>query len=505
MISFSMGCVLPVPFRRWHLGHADGYHPSYRGFEYTFGLPWGPGDGCLDCFVFDIHPAFPQCKKDPLLDVEYANSLADRMFNPSYRHRLNARSRQAQLGYDGGAPANLLWDVPAPNCASSESLPDHGAEEPVAKASDYIDGNPAQPMKNEMPPPQITKQCNQWILEQPVNLTGLTDKYVSKADTLIHGWAKGQRDALAAGAEPKPFFMYVPLSHIHAPLYFDSRWAGTSKQKTVYGDTLREMDYQVGALHASLEAAGVLDNTLIIYSSDNGPWDVVCYLGGNPGPFNGTWQKSASGGGGGATSKLTTWEAGHRVPAIAYWKGKIKEGQVSAALGSHLDILPTFLALAGAKLPGDRQFDGQDLSPVLFDGAEALHDTLFHAQITDGHLTSMRYHQYKAFWRTYAVASCNDTNHGKVHLYPTEKPLVFDLSVDPAEAHPLEDVDPRLYHTLAGLHKQKMDDINRTPHTHANFTLGGAKNWPCCNPVSQPNTCNVHLARLSRSLPARQR
>jgi len=333
-----------------------------------------------------------------------------------------------------------------------------------------------------MPPPEVTKQCNQWILEQPVNLTSLTDKYVAKSDSLIRRWAKEQQSAKASGTEGKPFFLYVPLSHTHAPLFFDPRWTGSSKSKSIYGDTLREMDYQVQALYDSLKSAGVLDNTLIIYSSDNGPWEVMCQYGGSSGPFLGEWQKSASGGGGGATSKLTTWEAGHRVPSIAHWEGRIKPGQVSTALGSHLDIVPTFLALAGVPLPTDRQFDGVDLSSVLFDGAASVRDHLFHAEYINGNLTAMRFQQYKAYFKTYSVPSCNGTGPTPQHEIIHNPPLVFDLSQDPAEAKPLTNVAPALLQKLDQLRLQKLSDIYSTPHTWANMTLGTTSAWPCCNP-----------------------
>ncbi len=75
---------------------------------------------------------------------------------------------------------------------------------------------------------------------------------------------------------------------------------------------LREMDWQVQSLYNSLEAEGLLDSTLLVYSSDNGPWEEMCEYGGSPGPFKGEWQRSATGGGGGSTSKLTTSAHTHK-------------------------------------------------------------------------------------------------------------------------------------------------------------------------------------------------
>lgn len=205
----------------------------------------------------------------------------------------------------------------------------------------------------------------------------------------------------------------------HSPAF-----AGSSTSRTVYGDTLREMDNSVGRIIAALgEKGGALrNNTLVIFTSDNGPWNIkgdwslqgargnlacvaasgnelpnartVGGLAGSQGIFTGTWQTrdiAMGGGGGGGTGKFTTWEGGHRVPAIFSWPGHIVAGSSAgisphyynsspsdsstlsdqqvpsnSVLASHLDILPTVLALAGVPLPSDRAFDGEDLAPVLF-------------------------------------------------------------------------------------------------------------------------------------------
>merc|ERR1719198_2681103 len=121
---------------------------------------------------------------------------------------------------------------------------------------------------------------------------------------------------------------------MHVPHGFPPEFKDSSTSKTIYGDTLRELDHTKGD------------------------------LGGSQGPFKGSWQKTH--GGGGATGKFTTWEAGHHEPGVFYWKGKISPG-VTDALGSTLDLMPTLAALAGASLPSGRSWDGLDLAPVLFE------------------------------------------------------------------------------------------------------------------------------------------
>ena len=100
-----------------------------------------------------------------------------------------------------------------------------------------------------------------------------------------------------------------------------------------------------------------------------GQGSVDCDDIGSAGPFFGGWQKAANGGGGGGTWKGTTWEGGHHVVGVAAWKGMIKPGQVSHALVSSLDFVPTFAALAGVALPSDRVYDGMDITNVLLHGA----------------------------------------------------------------------------------------------------------------------------------------
>ena len=93
---------------------------------------------------------------------------------------------------------------------------------------------------------------------------------------------------------------------------------------------------------------------------------------GSPGPFKGLWQKQN--GRGGASAKLTVWEAGHRVPAAVVWKNHIPQNVISNALVSSMDILPTIMKILGGNLPNDRNYDGLDITNVLFHGAQNAHE-----------------------------------------------------------------------------------------------------------------------------------
>jgi arylsulfatase A-like enzyme len=199
---------------------------------------------------------------------------------------------------------------------------------------------------------------------------------------------------------------------MHVPLGYDARFTNASTSHTIYADTLLELDYQVGAIIDALSHYNLHHNTLVIYTSDNGPWGSKCEYAGSMGPFTCQWQQRAapSGGGGGSCAKFTNWEAGHRVPFLAHWPGRIASG-VSDALVSGLDVFPTLAALAGVPLPSDgRVYDGMDVSGVLFGGrgggggdkvappAQG-HEYLLHPQ-EDGQLTAIRFGSLKAYWTT---------------------------------------------------------------------------------------------------------
>ena len=211
--------------------------------------------------------------------------------------------------------------------------------------------------------------------------------------------------------DPSPFFLYVPFSHVHTPQYVMPRNKGRSNRSGNAGhfyDTLMELDDTVGNIMAALKSNGVDNNTLVLVTGDNGPWEVKCDLTGSPGPFTGLWQKTH--GGGGSSAKTTLWEGGHREVGLARWPGKILP-RVSNATVSSLDFLPTLLSLAGVPLPLDRVFDGINITHVLLDGSERGHETLFHpnsgASGPNGQLDGVRWRNFKAIYQTGGAPDCS--------------------------------------------------------------------------------------------------
>ncbi|WP_343486707.1 sulfatase-like hydrolase/transferase [Allomuricauda sp. d1] len=149
----------------------------------------------------------------------------------------------------------------------------------------------------------------------------------------------------------RPFFLYVAHNMPHVPIYASEAFVGTS-QRGLYGDVIQELDWSVGQITKKLESLGLLENTLIIFSSDNGPWLVMEDHGGSAGILR--------------EGKQFTFEGGMRVPTLAMWKKKIKPATVHAAMTTQMDWFPTLAKITGAHVPDELKIDGRDISAVLF-------------------------------------------------------------------------------------------------------------------------------------------
>jgi len=158
----------------------------------------------------------------------------------------------------------------------------------------------------------------------------------------------------------KPFFLYLAHTMVHSVIDASGRFKGKS-EGGLYGDCVEELDYETGRLLDALDELGLREKTLVIFTSDNGPWSnhaenlrkkhdgAVAW--GSPGPLRG--------------AKGSTYEGGIRVPCLARWPGRVPAGRTSDAIFSTLDVLPTFAALAGCEIPADRVIDGVDQRDLL--------------------------------------------------------------------------------------------------------------------------------------------
>ncbi|XP_007639225.1 arylsulfatase G isoform X3 [Cricetulus griseus] len=190
---------------------------------------------------------------------------------------------------------------------------------PACPQSDGLWRNPERDCYTDVALP-LYENLN--IVEQPVNLSGLARKYLEKAVAFIE----------QASTSGRPFLLYMGLAHMHVPLSVTPPLENPGSQRP-YRASLQEMDSLVGQIKDKVDHMAK-ENTLLWITGDNGPWAQKCELAGSVGPFFGLWQTHQ----GGSSAKQTTWEGGHRVPALAYWPGRVPANATSTALLRYCSI-----------------------------------------------------------------------------------------------------------------------------------------------------------------------
>ncbi len=202
------------------------------------------------------------------------------------------------------------------------------------------------------------------IAEYPADQSHITQRYTEEAMKFIREHKDG------------PFFVYLPHTMIHNPLAASEVFKGKSKLGLL-GDAIEEIDWSVGQIMATLKELKLDDNTLVIFTSDNGP------AGRAAPPFRG--------------NKTTTWEGGVREPCIMRWPGKIPAGTTCEQIAGNIDMLPTFAKLVGAEVPKDRVIDGRDITPLMFEANPGpARDTHLYFAGT-GKISAIRQGQWKLF------------------------------------------------------------------------------------------------------------
>lgn len=149
-------------------------------------------------------------------------------------------------------------------------------------------------------------------------------------------------------SQGRPFFLYLAHSMPHLPWHVSEKFKDSSALG-LYGDVIQEIDWSVGEILATLTETGLVESTLVLFTSDNGP--VLMENSGSAGLLRGR--------------KSTTWEGGQRVPCLVSWPGTIPEGKTCSALATTMDLVPTFVRLAGGLIPEDHTFDGYDIQTLL--------------------------------------------------------------------------------------------------------------------------------------------
>ncbi len=221
----------------------------------------------------------------------------------------------------------------------------------------------------------------------------------------------------------EPFFLYVPHTMGHIPLGVSDKFRGKS-EKGLYGDVMMEIDWSVGEIMRALEENEIEDNTIIIFTTDNGPW------------LN--FGNHAGSAGGLREGKTTCWEGGQRVPFIVRWPESIPAGTVCNKLGCTIDLLPTLAGITGGEL-SENKIDGLDISS-LFEGdfqSEPRETILYY--LGRNNLNAVRKGNWKLVlphtYRSYDTAPGNDGHGGRRIPTDVEEPELYNMMRDPGEQY----------------------------------------------------------------------
>ncbi|MHC4111050.1 MAG: sulfatase-like hydrolase/transferase [Planctomycetota bacterium] len=224
------------------------------------------------------------------------------------------------------------------------------------------------------------------IIERPADQTTLIERYTQEAVKFINE------------NKDRPFFLYLPHTMPHIPLFVSDEFFVADAHKA-YKATIEQIDSSVGRVLEALKKAGVDKNTLVVFTSDNGPWLSKKHHGGSALPLR--------------DGKFTTYEGGMREPTIMRWPGKIPAGQVCGEICGTIDLLPTFAKLTEGEVPPDRVIDGKNIWPLMSGkpGAKSPHKAYFY----------------------YRVNNLEAVRSGKWKLCSRKKTELYDLQADISE------------------------------------------------------------------------
>ena len=265
------------------------------------------------------------------------------------------------------------------------------------------------------------------IVERPADQTTITRRYTEAAVSFI----SKNRD--------KPFFIYLPHSLPHVPLFRGKAFENHSK-RGLFGDVIEEIDWSVGQILKTLKELQLDKNTLVIFTSDNGPWLTFREHGGSAGLLRG--------------GKGSTWEGGMREPTVAWWPGRIKSGSVAPHLAGTMDVFATIHKLAGIPLPTDRQLDSHDLSPILFENQPSSRKDYFYYR--GYQLFAVRHGAWKMHLKT-------QSGYGQRSPVIHHPPLLFNLDHDPSEKYDLSESHPEIIKKLQQIATKHQSALKPAP------------------------------------------
>lgn len=283
------------------------------------------------------------------------------------------------------------------------------------------------PYSNDMRPPKwesIPLIEGNEVIELDPDQTKLTRLYTDRAIDFIERHRE------------ENFFVYLPYAMPHLPLYPGEDFAGASA-RGLYGDVVEEIDHHVGRILDRLTELGLAEDTLVVFTSDNGPWIIKDEEGGSSGLLR--------------DGKGSTWEGGVRVPTIFWQPGRVEAGRVVRAVASTTDLLPTAFAMAGQPLPTERVIDGRDLNAVLR-GASVERDPLFFYGPRELH--AVRSGPWKLHIRT--------SSQTGIQHFDGKLPLLFHLDHDPSEEWDLAEKHPEIVAELQSLIELHLAEVAAT-------------------------------------------
>ena len=253
-----------------------------------------------------------------------------------------------------------------------------------------------------------------------------------------------------------PFFLYLAHSMVHVPLAVSDKFKGKSKQG-LFGDVVMEIDWSVGKIMEALQKNGLTENTLVIFTSDNGPW------------LN--FGNHAGSAGGLREGKGCSWEGGQRVPCIMSWPARIPSGEICNNIASTIDILPTLCTITGSALPA-RKIDGVNILSLLEGNFDANPRDVFYYFYRKNSLENVRKGQWKLVlphtFRSYEdKMPGNDGWPGQYSNGKTDYAL-YDLRRDPGERYDVKELYPAVVDDL-----KKLADEMRQDMGDENYSMPG--------------------------------
>lgn len=290
------------------------------------------------------------------------------------------------------------------------------------------------PYARRHPPIPLVENLD--VIETEPDQTHLTRRYTEQAVAFV------ERN------KDRPFFLYLPHTFPDMPLFASDAFLGRS-ERGLYGDVIMEIDWSVGQIFETLARLGLDENTLVVFTSDNGPWLVKGANSGSAGPLR--------------EGKGTTFEGGHRVPLLMRWPGTIPAGAVSREMVTAMDLMPTIARLTGAALPEGHRFDGKDIGPLITGqpGAKTPHEAFFF--YNGRQLQAVRSGPWKLHvphrYRSIHGARLSSPTHPGTYAQDSIDLSLFNLETDLGEITNVAAQHPAVVERLLGLMDHARADL----------------------------------------------